>query len=183
LAEVEKRLAVATAKWDADPESEHWQAQVDKADKEKRALVKELKQAEALAANPQTAVWAEAIEMMKESEPERLRAALLETIDSIHCLFVPRGKRRVAAVQVWFRGEGQQRSYLILHQGANGGAVGKRPARCWCCSLADVDKLGPMDLRDRNKVLSRADKLAKMDLSWLTTDKYLLVLRNGEKQS
>jgi hypothetical protein len=157
LAEVEKRLAVATAKWRADPESEHWQAQVDQGDREKRALVKELKQAEAEAANPRTAVWTEAVEMMKGEEQGRLRSALLETIDSVHCVFVPRGKTRLCYAQVWFTG-GQPafpanvcRSYFIIYRGGNGGAVGKRPARWYANSLTNASGFPTMqwDLRRR----------------------------------
>jgi DNA invertase Pin-like site-specific DNA recombinase len=151
LDEVEKRLAVAVAKFDADPESPTWAERVDKYDREKRALVKEKKAAEMEAANPASASWAEAVQQMQQmaaQEPQRLRAALLATVESVSCLFVPRGTWRLAAVQVHFKG-GAERSYLIVHQKAIGGAVGTRPAHTSVCSLASVAKRGDLDLRRR----------------------------------
>ena len=42
LAAIERKLAVAVARFDADPESETWAAKIDEYDREKREAVKEL---------------------------------------------------------------------------------------------------------------------------------------------
>jgi DNA invertase Pin-like site-specific DNA recombinase len=148
LGEVERRLAVAVRQFDADPESATWQERVTKYDKEKRALLAELAEARREAANPLSANWADAVALMRQKDPTRLRAALLATVDSIWCLLVTvgRARHRVAAVQVFFKG-GQRRDYLILLGRGTGGAVGTRPARWQARSLAGVVKPGALDLR------------------------------------
>jgi hypothetical protein len=73
----------------------------------------------------------------QEDTKVRLRAALRRIVASIWCVFVGIGRDRLAWVQVYFRGEGESkgqshqshRDYLIIHRGATGGVVGKRPAR------------------------------------------------------
>lgn len=103
LADVDRRLNVAVQRFTDDPESPTWADQVSRFDRDKRSLVRELAEARQEAANPLSATWAEALELMKQQEPERLRAALLGTIDAVWCLFTPRGDRVEAAVQVWFK--------------------------------------------------------------------------------
>jgi hypothetical protein len=66
------------------------------------------------AATPVSATWAEALALMGQNEPERLRAALLATINEIRVLTAA-DKTRMAAVQVYFAG-GAVRSYLITHR-------------------------------------------------------------------
>src|SRR5262249_33527364 len=87
LSDLEKRLTVALAKFEADPESPTWSERVSQYDREKRVLVKQLAEARAAAQHPLSASWSEAVQLMAEEEPERLRAALLATIESIWCLF------------------------------------------------------------------------------------------------
>jgi DNA invertase Pin-like site-specific DNA recombinase len=115
LDEVEKRLNGARARYDADPDSTTWPDMIDKYDKEKRVLVKQLKDAEMEAQHPLSASWTEAIELMHRDEPERLRGAILETIEGIWCVFHARGAIRLAVVQVWFKG-GEYRDYFIIHK-------------------------------------------------------------------
>jgi DNA invertase Pin-like site-specific DNA recombinase len=168
LEEVDKRLAVALSKFEADPESPTWAAKVDQYDKEKRALVAELAEALRQATHPLSASWVEAVELMASNDPQRLRAALLETIDSIWCVFTSRGAVRLARVQVWFKGRdgeepripftvaaadepgstvfsidgevvGSYRSYLIIHRAGTGGMAGQRPARYAVKSIKQPD--------------------------------------------
>jgi DNA invertase Pin-like site-specific DNA recombinase len=152
LSDVEKRLTVALAKFEADPESPTWSERVSQYDRDKRALVKELADARAEAQHPLSASWSEAVQLMEAQEPERLRTALLATIESIWCLFVPRGKIRFAAVQVWFAGGEKHRDYLIVHKAAVATPETRRPSWWDVRSLADVGKLGPLDLRRRADV-------------------------------
>ena len=113
-----------------------------------------LAEAKRQAASPVSVTWGEygslvdALEAAPDPEEARvrLRSALRRMVESVWCLFVARGARRIAAVQVYFPG-GQRRDYLVLHQPATGGAVGDRPARWWVRSLAGMAKPGELDLR------------------------------------
>jgi hypothetical protein len=146
LVQVEKRLRSAAAHWEADPEAEIWGQKVTQYDAEKRALLGELAAERQRIANPPAESWSMAVKLMIEKEPQRLRAALLSTVETVTCLFVPRGKGRLAAAQVHFRG-GAERSYLIVHYPALSGAVGVHPARTHSFSLGDVMKRSCLDLR------------------------------------
>jgi DNA invertase Pin-like site-specific DNA recombinase len=167
LADVDRRLAAALERFEADPESPTWAERVSQYDRDKRALVKDLAEARQAVANPLSGTWAEAVGLMAQEEPERLRAALLATIEGIWCVFVGRDSLRLAAVQVRFVGGDQRRDYLIAHRGATGGAVGARPAQSWCRSLASVAGPGDLDLR-RPEHAARLEKvLAGVDLAAL----------------
>jgi hypothetical protein len=169
LGEVERRLAVAATQWEAHPESELWQERVNRYEGEKRQLVAELAEARHRAAHPLAANWAEAVELMARDDPTRLRAALLATVHSVWCLFLPVKGRRLAAVQVWFKGEdgkqtGEHRDYLISYRRALGGAAGKHAASWEVVSAhfeadTSVDEL---NLRDRAhaRLLEQALKAA-----------------------
>jgi DNA invertase Pin-like site-specific DNA recombinase len=169
LREVEKRLTVALAKFEADPESPTWADRVSQYDREKRALVKELAEARLEAAHPLSGSWEEAVALMAENEPVRLRAALLATVERIWCVFVGKGKLRIAAAQVAFK-SGARRDYLLVHQGALGGAVGTRPAQRWGDSLAEAG-IGNADLGDCAKAWALAEILAEeFDVKEFTTE-------------
>jgi DNA invertase Pin-like site-specific DNA recombinase len=111
-------------------------------EEEMKALVDERKAAQQEAACPLDEAWGEcktlldAIDAAPDQEEARvrLRAALRRIVSGVWCLFVARGASRLAAVQVWFTGDGH-RDYLILHKPATGGSVGVRPARWWVRSL------------------------------------------------
>jgi DNA invertase Pin-like site-specific DNA recombinase len=114
LAGVERRLAVAVGRFDADPENSTWADQVTRYDKARRELVATIAALRQQAATPISATWTEALVLMGQSEPERLRAALLATINEIRVLTAAADKTRMAAVQVFFVG-GAVRNYLITH--------------------------------------------------------------------
>jgi DNA invertase Pin-like site-specific DNA recombinase len=147
LAAVEKRLAVAVARFKGDPESKTWSDMVTQSDLEKRSLVKERDLAQREAANPLSANWAEAVALMAAKEPERLRAALLACVEAIHCLFVPKGRDRLAACRVQFKGSNANRSYLIVHRPA-AGSIAPRPETTATWSFAEaVPSAKSLDLR------------------------------------
>jgi DNA invertase Pin-like site-specific DNA recombinase len=164
LAEVDKRLAVAVQRFDADPESPTWSNQVSKCDREKRALTAELTEARQAAANPLSAAWAEAVLLMAEDDPDRLRAMLLTTILDVRCLLLSRGRDRIAAVQVWFSG-GEHRDYVILHRQAVGGAAGQRPPQWGARSFSEAGLPNKLDLRDSSHVRRLETALASLDLT------------------
>jgi hypothetical protein len=100
---------------------------------------------------------------MAADEPERLRAALLATVEGVWCVFISRGATRLAAVQVFFHGCAC-RDYLILHRGATGGAVKARPSQWWARSLASAVKPGELDLRRRKDAAALERVLTGLDL-------------------
>lgn len=130
---------------------------LEEREEEHRQLAGELQLALQEAASPLSTAWGECKTLLDalrkapnlEEARVRLRSALRRIVDGIWCLFVPRGSKRLAAVQIWFAGGEQHRDYLILHQPAIGGAVGKCPSQAWCRSLADAVEAEAMDLRKR----------------------------------
>jgi hypothetical protein len=166
LAEVEKRLAVAVEKFDADPESPTWADRVSKYDKEKRALVLEIREASIEASNPLSGSWAEAVALMAEEEPERLRAALLATVEGVWCVIVRKGYNHLCAAQVHFKG-GSVRDYLVLYRQGQGRRRGlpARPARVNVVSLASVTDAEALDLRKQSHARRLEKVLATMELS------------------
>jgi hypothetical protein len=107
----------------------------------------------------------------------RLRAALRRIVDSIWVLTVrekPRetargfrskiGSGRFAAVQVWFAEGGKHRDYLIYYRPRMAGAVGTREAVELVASMADVVKLGPLDLRKRDHAKRLEKVLTDLEL-------------------
>ena len=85
------------------------------------------------------------------SDENRLRcqSAIRRAVESVWCLFLPGRGRRIAAVQVWFRG-GAQRSYMIVHRPAVTNAKSTREATTEVRSFADAT-LPVLDLRDRKQ--------------------------------
>ena len=142
LSKAEAALAVATAKFEADPENPMWSGQMDKHFALVQLERERLREAKRDASNPLSATWAEAVELMAQNQPEQLRAALLLTLSTIDCVIVVRGLTRLCACQVRFDGSNQQRSYLIRYTSAVGGAM-KREASSAAWSFA-----GSMPLLD-----------------------------------
>jgi DNA invertase Pin-like site-specific DNA recombinase len=72
----------------------------------------------------------------------RLRAALRRMLESVWLLVVPRGRDRLAAVQVRFAGGGM-REYLIHHHGPRGNQSGRVPG--WWRVASIRSPFGPLD--------------------------------------
>ncbi len=159
LADVERRLASATARFEADPESQQWQNLVSKYDREKRATVKELADERQRSANPLSSSWVEAVELMASDEPERLRQAILSVVDGVRCVFVANRGAKLAGVQVCFRGGGQ-RSYLIHYQPQRGSHATGKPTSTSTKTFAEAGLPESLDL------CTRAD--AAQVAKWLT---------------
>lgn len=112
IADTERRLKAAVAAFESDPESPTWSAKVSEYDKEKRRLVASLTEARAEAETPLPSIWAHAVACIRDKEPERLRAALLQTVDEVWCVFGKCGFNRIAVAQVFFK-EGASRVYAV----------------------------------------------------------------------
>jgi DNA invertase Pin-like site-specific DNA recombinase len=147
LGDVERRLAVALERFHADPESPTWADQVTQLDREKRALKGELAEARRAAANPIAGVWEEAVQLMTQDEPERLRGALLSTLQGVWVLMSTRGKDKLCAAQVWFKGGDKFRHYNLLYRPARANGKARTDGRWWARSLKYHADPEVMDLR------------------------------------
>jgi DNA invertase Pin-like site-specific DNA recombinase len=139
-------------------------------------VVEQLAEAQRQAARPLAESWGEARGLMmmlnKAADPDdvriRLRTALRRTVESIWLLVVPRGRHRLAAVQVWFAGGRRRRDYLLLHRAPWGGAGGnRREARWWARSLSAVVKPGDLDLRRPEDARALESLLTKIAITEL----------------
>jgi hypothetical protein len=124
-----------------------------------RDLAEREREARRREAVPLTAAWRETKSLlvaMENAEDKnefrlRLRAVFRREIDSIWLLIVPRGRTRLALVQVWFAGGQSYRTYLIIYRAPLGNHRRLAPARWACKSLAQPEgiKMGlPFNLYD-----------------------------------
>jgi DNA invertase Pin-like site-specific DNA recombinase len=140
-----------------------------------RDLDAELTKARQKAATPAEEAWSEAHTLMDliDNAPDpddarlRLRAALRRIVDSIWLLVVPRGRDRLASVQVWFADGERHRDYLILHRPPKSNGKARQEGGWWARSLAGVAAPGDLDLRDRGQAGGLARDLEKIDLAAL----------------
>lgn len=148
---------------------------LEEREEEQQRLIAELQMERQKAASPLSEAWGECKTLVDalqqapslEEARVRLRSALRRIVESVGCLFVARGRERLAAVQIWFAGGKKHRDYLILHQPAIGGAVGSRPARWHVCSLADAIESKAMDFRKPEDAAKYEKLLAAVDLETL----------------
>jgi DNA invertase Pin-like site-specific DNA recombinase len=127
---------------------------------QKRDLGAKLAAARQKAAHPLSEAWGEALTLAEalDTAPDpvdarlRLRSALRRIVSEIRLLVVPRGRDRLAAVQIWFAADsehaGRHRDYLILHQPPKANGKTRTEGGTWTRSLADTVALSPLDLRD-----------------------------------
>jgi DNA invertase Pin-like site-specific DNA recombinase len=116
-----------------------------------KALEAELADARLEAATPLSGAWEDAktlLTAMGDGREARVRlaAAIRKVVEGVWCLFVPRGRTRIAAVQVVFRG-GAQRDYLIAHTPLLRGLGQEREAETLVSSLVLPDGV-TFDLRN-----------------------------------
>jgi DNA invertase Pin-like site-specific DNA recombinase len=119
-------------------------------ERQKQDLAEKLAAARQKAAHPLSESWGQARSLIGalDAAPDpadalvRLRSALRRVIESVWVLPVARGRNRLCAVRVQFRGDGH-RDYLIFHRWGRAGA-GSWSAR----SFAAAADSGALDLRD-----------------------------------
>src|SRR5262249_10000640 len=113
LATIQTRLAALAEDLDTDGPSPTLTAAIRKKEAEQAEVQRELAAARQRAAHPLSEAWGEAKTLLRavrgaEDRQDallRLRAALRNVVDAVYVLVVPRGRDRLAAVQVYFKGE------------------------------------------------------------------------------
>jgi hypothetical protein len=141
----------------------------------RKELAEKLSIARQKAANPLSASWGETQSLVEvldsAADPVdvrlRLRSAIRRIVETIQVLIVPRGRDRLAALQIWFAGGKQHRDYLILHRPPKANGKSRTEGGCWCCSLADVHDPAELDLRRPEDAEALAAELLELDLAKL----------------
>jgi DNA invertase Pin-like site-specific DNA recombinase len=140
---------------------------------EKATLAARLAEARQKAANPLSESWGEAQTLLKTldaaPDPEdarlRLRAALRRIVEEVRVLVVPRGRDRLAAVQIWFAGGNKHRDYIIVHIPPKANKSARVEGSSACRSFAEVGLVDDLDLRKAAHVKRLEKFLSEMDLS------------------
>jgi DNA invertase Pin-like site-specific DNA recombinase len=142
-------------------------------------LKHQLREARRKALHPLSEVWGECQSLIDTinmaSDPNemrlRLQTKLRDIVGGIWLLVVARGRTRLCAAQVWFkRDDGDQdkhRDYLIAHIPPKANSRARTDGGWWSRSLADVAKLGLLDLRKRHHSQRLEKLLTVVDLSAL----------------
>jgi DNA invertase Pin-like site-specific DNA recombinase len=168
LAAVEASLLAITAEMDARGESPTLFKRLRVKEQEQRELAQALAEARRQAAHPKSACWGEAQSLIDALDRAadvddarlRLRSALRRVVEEIRLLVVPRGRDRLAAVQVWFDdAKGKRRDYIIAYREARGNKHWREEGSWRARSLEEVAGVGGnLDLRDR-RAAARLEKL------------------------
>jgi hypothetical protein len=173
LARVEASIASISANMDVHGESPTLFKRLRAREAQQRELSAKLAQAQQKAASPLSASWGEAQTLLSAldhaADPKdarlRLRATLRRIVDSIWILIVPRGRDRLAWVQIWFVGKDRRRDYLILHRPPKANASRKTPG---CVKIESEPGLtAPIDLRKQADARKLESYLAAEDLEKL----------------
>jgi DNA invertase Pin-like site-specific DNA recombinase len=140
----------------------------------RRELLERLAQARQKAAHPAAEAWGEARPLLALIDGEgsrdarlRLRAALARVVSEVWLLVVPRGRARLAAVQVCFAESDKVRHYLILARPPVANQSGRAEGGWAARSLAAVVGDDRLDLRRPDDVAALLDALEKVDLAGL----------------
>jgi hypothetical protein len=177
LARVDERLCqLAAALTDGDGEVQLLARAAGQLEGRKKELAAEVASLRREVAHPQAESWGEAQSLLgvldDDPNPEdarlRLRAALRRIVDSVWLLVVPRGADRVAAVQAWFAGGEECRSYLVFYRPPRRSPSDRRESGWWAGSLPPALTRGcDLDLRDRRHADDLRAALEQIDLALL----------------
>jgi hypothetical protein len=171
LAQVDAELSEAAAFMDANGFSPTIGKRVAALEARKCDVAAQLLEARARAVHPASESWGEAQTLMQAlaSAPDpqearlRLRSILRRLVEDMRVLIVRQRQECLIAVQIWFAGGKRHRDYLILHRQASG----KRPQQVKAWSLADIAKVGKLDLRRPDHARRLEKVLAEMNLQIL----------------
>jgi DNA invertase Pin-like site-specific DNA recombinase len=172
LAGIEAEIAEAAAYMDAKGFSATIGNRITALEARKRDLVVLLAQARQKAAHPLSETWGEARTLLEtfDTAPDpqdarlRLRSALRRMVDVIQLLVVPRGRDRLAAVQIWFAGGKKHRDYIVFHRAARANRSARTEGGGRVKSLAAVGMPDDLDLRQKKQAAALAEVLAATGL-------------------
>jgi DNA invertase Pin-like site-specific DNA recombinase len=186
LGSVETEIVEANAWMDANKFSPNIARRITRLEARLCDLSKRLSEAQQKAANPLSATWGEMQALPKKlTEEQRLRLAVVlrQIIASVFLLVVKRGRDRLAAVQIWFAGAERHRDYLVFHKATRANKSSCTGSSWLACSLDDVVKLGPRDLRQTADAQKVEALLASVGLEWLLAqmEKQPTLKRGGGK--
>jgi hypothetical protein len=153
---------------------------IDNLDAEIIDLSARLAEARRKAAHPRGESWGEfrslahALENATDKDETRIRirTVLRHNVEAIYVVIVPRGRTRLAGVQVFFKGGNLCRSYLLGHHSPWGGPNGEQraPRVFEPRSLAEVIDSAELDLRRPEDAAALEEVLAEMDLAEFCTE-------------
>ena len=176
LKRVESRLAeVGDALLDGSGNVKVLAQAAQKLEDRKKELAAQVSVLRREVAHPQSESWGAAQSLMAalDSAPDpeaarlRLRAEVRRVITEIWVLVVPRGRDRLAAVQVYFDGDGH-RDYLIFARSARAGYGKRREPYTWAKSLPPELARSVLDLRIPKQAELLAARLEVIDLEALS---------------
>jgi DNA invertase Pin-like site-specific DNA recombinase len=138
----------------------------------KRELGEKLADARQKAAHSLSESWSETQTLLetleKATDPQdvrlRLRAALKRIVHDIWLLVLPKGRDRLAAIQIWFHGGERHRDYVVWHRPARANKDSRKDGQWWAQSLAEVVRPGALDLRKRDHATRLEKALAEVKL-------------------
>lgn len=153
-------------------------ARIRRWESELRSLDDRLTLARQEAANPLANAWGEVPGLVEIANTEdgriRISAVLRRVAERVDCLFVPRGRTRLAAVQMRFAGGGRCRSWLIVSTPAATAGSGARrkmlPPRSGAKSFTAVGLSDQLDLRKSADVVNVEKMLIRVDLAILADE-------------
>jgi DNA invertase Pin-like site-specific DNA recombinase len=175
LAAVEASITALVADLEAHGDSPALFQRLRQKEARQAELVPLLAAAREKAAHPLSEAWGETQTLIEalDSAPDpdearlRLRSALRRIIDSVWLLVMPQGRARLCAVQIWFADGQRHRDYLIAHWQAVVNKWARQPASTEVLSSADVQALGPLDLRKPADARRLERALLALDLAGL----------------
>jgi DNA invertase Pin-like site-specific DNA recombinase len=177
LKRVKKELAQATEYMDAHGFSPTIAKRITTLEKRQAELEKKLAEADRRTTSSHE-IWGEAKDLLaaldKAKDPDhvrmRIRGCLRSVVESIQLLVVPRGRCRLAAVQVWFAGGEKRRDYLIFYRPGWRDRNTSREASWWARSLARTAAPADLDLRRQDHAQRLEKALQVLDLDALDPD-------------
>ncbi len=174
LADVESSIRLLEADLDKHGDSPALYKRLRAKEAERADMSARLDEARRKAAHPLSASWGEAHSLLAAldaaPDPEdarlRLRSALRRVVEEIRLLVVPRGRTRLAAVQVYFSADGH-RDYLLYYRPPQQTFGGRREGECWAKSLPPEVTGDELNLRDPGDAAKLETALAAVPLDAL----------------
>jgi DNA invertase Pin-like site-specific DNA recombinase len=163
LAEAEALVKAWAAKMDNPATVDLVAAKLAELNARRAKLAEQLADAQREAASPAAEAWGEfkSLAHLLAADPSdelrlKVRAVLRRCIESVHCIFATAGRRRLAGVQVRFRGSDRHRDYVISYDRFRRGAEAhawEAESAAWPAQMGDLDFRKPRDAARVRKFL------------------------------